>query len=95
MLIGLNSVLSELPTACSPSQGWIVLRYRSKVGVEPANDCGIHLLSELRIITVAAIGAFKRLVAHLSLDGRLLQEAGFRPSVPSVVRACRSSKLNP
>jgi len=88
-------VLSEPPTACSLSQGWIVLRYRSKVGVEPANDCGTHLLSELRIITVAAIGAFKRLVANLSLNRSLLQEAGIRPSVPSVVRACRSSRLNP
>ena len=65
-------MLSEPPMACSPSQGWIVLRYRSKVGVEPANNCGTHLLSELRIITVAAIEAFKRLVAHLSLDRRLL-----------------------
>jgi len=87
-------VLSEPPTACSPSQRWIVLRYRGKVGVEPANDCGTHLLSELRIITVAAIEAFKQLVADLSLDRRLLQEAGFRPSIPSVVRAFRSGRLN-
>jgi len=64
------------------------------VGVEPANDCGTHLLSELRIITVAAIEAFKQLVADLSLDRRLLQEAGFRPSIPSVVRAFRSGRLN-
>ena len=52
------------------------------------------MLSELRIITVAAIEAFKQLVADLSLDRRLLQEAGFRPSIPSVVRAFRSGRLN-